>query len=139
MELLRMLVFVDLCHIPIALFDNLRRHLPILTEHCLVTVSAAGAHVSMHALTQQVLREHLMGNASNHALAAATAEVPDRMDEFDNFEHGTFFWQALRPPRQGRAVARRRAGVARRDSTSLRDVAFAFVDARRMLERSLSV
>jgi len=37
-ELLRKLAFVDPCHIPVTLFEHLRHHLPILTEHGLVTV-----------------------------------------------------------------------------------------------------
>ena len=145
MELLRMLAFVDPCDIPITLFQHLRRHLPVLTEHCLVTVSAAGAHVSMHALTQQVLREHLMGNASNHALAAATAQVCDRMHEFDA-KHGTYAAGRRYAP-HAKAVLSHADAPASPDVADLayqlglfyRDVAFAFADARRMLERSLSV
>ena len=37
-ELLRKLAFVDPCQIPVTLFEHLRHHLPILTEHGLVTV-----------------------------------------------------------------------------------------------------
>ena len=117
MELLRMLAFVDPCDIPITLFEHLRRHLPILTEHCLVTVSAAGAHVSMHALTQQVLREHLMANASNHALAAATAQVCARMFEFDPTEHGTDAAGRRYAPHAKAVLSH--AGVARRGSPRL--------------------
>ena len=146
MELLRMLAFVDPCDIPITLFEHLRRHLPVLTEHCLVTVSSAGAHVSMHALTQQVLREHLMGNASNHALAAATAQVRARMDEFDPSKHGTFAAGRRYAP-HAKAVLSHADAPASPDVAHLalqlgrfyRDVVIEFDDARRMLERSLSV
>jgi tetratricopeptide (TPR) repeat protein len=167
MELLRMLAFVHPIDIPITLFEQLRRHLPILTEHCLVTVSAAGERVSLHSLTQQVLREHLMGNTSNHSLAAATAQVRARMDEFDPNEVGTLdeflLLEGATPPTPrpscGTFAAGRRyaphaktvlshadapaspdvAHLALQLGRFYRDVVIEFDDARRMLERSLSV
>jgi hypothetical protein len=85
----------------------------ILTEHCLVTVSAAGERVSMHSLTQQVLCEHLMGNTSNHSLAAATAQVRARMDEFDPNEVGTFAAGRRYAPHASTALALRPPTTAR--------------------------
>jgi tetratricopeptide (TPR) repeat protein len=100
----------------------------------------------MHALTQQVLREHLMGNASNHALAAATAQVRARMDEFDASKHGTFAAGRRYAP-HAKAVLSHADAPASSDVAHLAlqlgrfyiNVAFAFADARRLLERSLSV
>jgi hypothetical protein len=100
----------------------------------------------MHALTQQVLREHLMGNASNHALAAATAQVRARMHDFDPNKHGTFAAGRRYAP-NAKAVLSHADTPASPDVAHLAYqlgrfylvVAFAFADARRMLERSLSV
>ena len=76
MTLLRQLAFLDPCDIPLEIFTDFRQHLPSLKNHCLVTVSKAetgGSLVSVHALTQQVIREHLMGNARAQAVGVVAS------------------------------------------------------------------
>ena len=101
----------------------------------------------MHALTQLVLREHLMvRHLMDHALASATAQVRARMDEFKPGEHGTFA-AATRYAPHAKAVLSHLDAPASVDVAELalqlghfyRAVAFSFDDARRMFERSLSV
>jgi hypothetical protein len=63
-ELLRKLAMMDPCSIPVDLFEDFRLlTLPILKRHCLVTLEMGPpALVSMHALLQQEIRDHFMGD-----------------------------------------------------------------------------
>jgi hypothetical protein len=65
-ELLRKLAMMDPCSIPVDLFENFRLLMPILKSHCLVTLEMGPpALVSMHALLQQEIRDHFMGDDRN--------------------------------------------------------------------------
>ena len=54
---------MDPCSIPVDLFEDFRDLMPILKRHCLVTLEMGPpALVSMHALLQQEIRDHFMGD-----------------------------------------------------------------------------
>ena len=62
-ELLRKLAMMDPCSIPVDLFEDFRLLLSIPKRHCLVTLEMGPpALVSMHALLQQEIRDHFMGD-----------------------------------------------------------------------------
>ena len=62
-ELLRELAVLDPNNIPLSLFDGFQLLPPTLKEHCLVHVQQGPTElVSIHALTQEVICEHLMGD-----------------------------------------------------------------------------
>lgn len=90
-DLLRRLAFVDPCDIPLAMFEDCRQHLPILKSHCLVSVPKAGPQVvSIHALTQQVIREHLTGDARAQVVQRVTAALARQMHTFDRAKPETY-------------------------------------------------
>jgi hypothetical protein len=61
--LLRKLAMMDPCSIPVDLFEDFRLLMPILKSHCLVTLKMGPPSlVSMHALLQQEIRDHFMGD-----------------------------------------------------------------------------
>ena len=96
MALLRKLAFVDACDIPIDMFAELQAHLPVLKGHCLVSASPSPSKagprvfVAIHALTQQVIREHLMGNARAQTQTAVVAALQVQMDTFDSSKQETY-------------------------------------------------
>jgi hypothetical protein len=100
--LLRKLAFLDPCDIPVETFGDFRVLLPILEEHCLVSVSkkasgdkAGSLLVSIHALTQQVVREHFLGNAQKQVVAEVTQALAAQMDMFDEHKELTQALAAL--------------------------------------------
>jgi len=92
MGMLRQLAFVDPSNIPIEMFEDLRQHLPILKSHCLVFVpkSSGPQVVSIHSLTQEVIRERLMGNARAQVLQTVMASLARQMDTFDQYKPETY-------------------------------------------------
>ena len=83
-ELLRKMAFLDPDNIPVAVFEDCQLLLPVLEEHSLVHVHRGPRIlVSIHALTQQVIREHLMDGARAEALRAVLASLQAQMDTFD--------------------------------------------------------
>jgi hypothetical protein len=67
------------------IFDGCQLLLPTLEEHFLVHLqpSPDAIVVSIHALTQEVIREHLMGDARAPMLEAVIAALAAQMDTFD--------------------------------------------------------
>jgi hypothetical protein len=62
-ELLRKLAMMDPCSIPVDLFEDFQLLMPILKSHCLVTLEMGPpVLVSIHALLQQEIRDHFMGD-----------------------------------------------------------------------------
>jgi len=172
MALLRKLAFVDPCDVPIDMFGDLQAHLPVLKGHCLVSASPSASKagprllVAIHALTQQVIREHLMGNARVQTRAAVVAALQAQMDTFDSDKSETFKVCSCRSYTahvaavmghveefervDGKAWGRTEqdddlvgreseARLAYATGNFLRTVTCAYADAKRMLERALVI
>jgi hypothetical protein len=62
-ELLRKLAIMDPGSIPVDFFEDFRLLMPILNSHCLVSLKMLPTPlVSMHAVLQQEIRDHFMGD-----------------------------------------------------------------------------
>ena len=151
MILLRQLAFLDPCDIPIEIFTDFRQHLPSLKNHCLVTVSKAKTGrslVSVHALTQQVIRERLMGNARGQAVGVVVQALAVQMDTFDRDKPETYQACTCRAysshvkallAHVGEDATEEVAELAYDTGVFFLEVTSAFADARRMFERALAI
>jgi len=82
---------LDPDNIPVAVFKDCQLLLPVLEEHSLVHVHRGPlVLVSIHALTQQVIREQLMDGARAEALRAVLAALQAQMDTFDRDKSGSY-------------------------------------------------
>ena len=85
------MAFLDPDSISVAVFEDFQLLLPALEEHGLVQVQRGPpVLVSIHALTQQVIRERLMGDARSPALRAVVAALQAHMDTFDKDKAETY-------------------------------------------------
>jgi len=151
MGILRQLAFVNPSNIPIDMFEDLRQHLPILKSHCLVLMpkSAGPQVVSIHSLTQQVIREHLMGNARAQVLQTVTASLARRMDTFENDKPETYMTctcrayaphvQALMAHVDHTDIVYEVAVLAYHTGWFFYTVTSAFTEAKRLWERVLVI
>ncbi|KAJ1469068.1 hypothetical protein T484DRAFT_1982955, partial [Baffinella frigidus] len=90
-ELLRKMAFLHTDGIPADLFkDEEWVHVSTLARHSLV-LDIEGGGLSMHAMTQEVVRDLLMGSSKATALGGVLAALHVEMAEFDHDKPATYF------------------------------------------------
>ena len=149
-ELLCKMAFLDPDSISVAVFEDFQLLLPALEEHGLVQVQRGPpVLVSIHALTQQVIRERLMGDARSPALRAVVAALQAQMDTFDKDKAETYHvctcWAYTAHVRAALEHAgdtdasEDAARLAVAAGSFLQQVTSAYAEARLVYERALAI
>ena len=84
-DVLRKLAWLDPSDIPMDVFESLLTTVPILQDHCLISVGMGPEEViSIHAVTQLVVREHLTDTDSRAKVVSDVVSALEvKMSEFD--------------------------------------------------------